>query len=100
MAATSSTMLDLGTPAPPFSLPDVVSKRTVSLDSFASRKALLVKERAMTHELDALRAERQVRLTKLGASLDSHADQSAAFPALAASPARTAESSSLNVSDR
>src|ERR1700678_3657101 len=42
MAATSSTMLDLGTPAPPFSLPDVVSKRTVSLDSFASRKALLV----------------------------------------------------------
>src|ERR1700691_5676355 len=42
MAATSSTMLDLGTPAPPFSLPDVVSKRTFSLDSFASRKALLV----------------------------------------------------------
>ena len=42
MAATPSTMLDLGTPAPPFSLPDVVSKRTVSLDSFASRKALLV----------------------------------------------------------
>jgi len=28
--------------------------------------------------LDALRAERQVRLSKLGASLDSHADQSAA----------------------
>jgi peroxiredoxin len=42
MAATSSTMLDLGTQAPPFSLPDVVSKRVVSLDSFASRKALLV----------------------------------------------------------
>ena len=35
-------MLDLGTTAPPFSLPDVVSKRAVSLDSFASRKALLV----------------------------------------------------------
>ncbi len=34
-------MLELGTPAPPFSLPDVVSKRTISLDSFASRKALL-----------------------------------------------------------
>jgi peroxiredoxin len=34
-------MLALGTPAPPFSLPDVVSKRAVSLDSFASRKALL-----------------------------------------------------------
>src|SRR6202050_5429506 len=42
MAATPSTMLELGTPAPPFFLPDVVSKRTVSLDSFASRKALLV----------------------------------------------------------
>ena len=35
-------MLELGTPAPPFSLPDVVSKRAISLDSFASRKALLV----------------------------------------------------------
>lgn len=35
-------MLDLGTPAPPFSLPDVVSKRTVSLDTFAGKKALLV----------------------------------------------------------
>jgi peroxiredoxin len=42
MAATPSTMLDLGTPAPPFSLPDVVSKRIISVDSFASRKALLV----------------------------------------------------------
>lgn len=35
-------MLDLGTPAPAFSLPDVVSKQTITLDSFASRKALLV----------------------------------------------------------
>lgn len=35
-------MLELGTPAPSFSLPDVVSKRAISLDSFASRKALLV----------------------------------------------------------
>src|ERR1700689_285634 len=42
MAATSSTMLELGTLAPPFSLPDVVSKRTISLDSFATRKALVV----------------------------------------------------------
>ena len=40
--ATSSTMLDPGICAPPFSLPDVVSKQTISLDSFASRKALLV----------------------------------------------------------
>ncbi len=35
-------MLDLGTPAPAFSLPDVVSKRSISLDTFAERKALLV----------------------------------------------------------
>lgn len=35
-------MLELGTPAPAFSLPDVVSKRTISLDTFAPKKALLV----------------------------------------------------------
>ncbi|MCL6546521.1 MAG: thioredoxin family protein [Bryobacteraceae bacterium] len=42
MAATESTMLALGTPAPDFSLPDVVSGRTVSLKDFADKKALLV----------------------------------------------------------
>jgi peroxiredoxin len=42
MAETPSTMLELGTPAPSFSLTDVVSKRAISLDAFASRKALLV----------------------------------------------------------
>src|ERR1017187_9721264 len=42
MAATPSSMLELGTSAPPFSLPDVVSKRVLSIDAFASRKALLV----------------------------------------------------------
>jgi peroxiredoxin len=41
MAATS-TMLPLGTTAPPFSLPDTVSGRTVSLDDYADKKALLV----------------------------------------------------------
>lgn len=35
-------MLALGTPAPDFSLPDVVSGRTVSLGDFADRQALLV----------------------------------------------------------
>jgi len=35
-------MLALGTQAPPFELPDVVSGKSVSLDSFAARKALLV----------------------------------------------------------
>ncbi len=35
-------MLDLGTSAPAFSLPEVVSKRTVSLDAFAGKKGLLV----------------------------------------------------------
>ena len=42
MSATPSTMLELGTPAPAFSLPDVVSGHAISLDTFASRKALLV----------------------------------------------------------
>jgi peroxiredoxin len=35
-------MLGLGTPAPEFQLPDVVSGRTVTLDSFAGKKGLLV----------------------------------------------------------
>jgi peroxiredoxin len=42
MVRTLSTMLDLGTEAPDFSLPDVVSGKTVSLATFADRKALLV----------------------------------------------------------
>lgn len=42
MAKTLSTMLELGTPAPDFTLADVVSGLTVSLDEFADRKALLV----------------------------------------------------------
>ncbi len=42
MAATLSQMLELGTPAPDFSLPDVVSGRTISLDTFGGSKALLV----------------------------------------------------------
>ncbi|HWB60867.1 MAG TPA: thioredoxin family protein [Chthoniobacteraceae bacterium] len=42
MALTLSTMLDLGTQAPDFSLPDVVSGKTVALKDFAGSKALLV----------------------------------------------------------
>ena len=42
MAKTLSTMLELGTAAPDFSLPDVVSGETVSLNDFADKKALLV----------------------------------------------------------
>jgi peroxiredoxin len=42
MAATPSTMLPLGTAAPPFALPDVVSGETISLETFADKKALLV----------------------------------------------------------
>jgi peroxiredoxin len=41
MARTHSTMLPLGTPAPPFSLPDT-DGRTVSLDSLSDAPALLV----------------------------------------------------------
>ena len=40
--AIDSTMLDLGTRAPDFSLPDVVSGKTITLGSFKDRKALLV----------------------------------------------------------
>jgi len=42
MALTPSTMLALGTEAPDFSLADVVSGKTVSLETFAKKKALLV----------------------------------------------------------
>jgi peroxiredoxin len=42
MAATESTMLALGTPAPDFALPDVVSGGTIGLETFAGSKALLV----------------------------------------------------------
>jgi len=42
MVLTASTMLELGTKAPDFSLPDVVSGQTISLKTFAGKKALLV----------------------------------------------------------
>ncbi len=42
MALTPSTMLALGTPAPDFHLPDVVSGKTISLATFADKQALLV----------------------------------------------------------
>ncbi|WP_455244743.1 thioredoxin family protein [Petrachloros mirabilis] len=42
MMAVESTMLQLGTPAPTFSLKDVVSGRTITLESFAGKSALLI----------------------------------------------------------
>ena len=42
MVKTASTMLDLGTKAPNFQLPDTVSGETISLDTFADKKGLLV----------------------------------------------------------
>ncbi|MBV9764608.1 MAG: thioredoxin family protein, partial [Acidobacteriaceae bacterium] len=42
MARTESTMLEIGTPAPDFQLPDVVSGETVGLSRFKDKKALLV----------------------------------------------------------
>src|ERR1700752_1894931 len=42
MAKTLSTMLELGTPAPNFGLPDAASGRDVSLATFNEKKALLV----------------------------------------------------------
>ena len=42
MALTPSTMLALGTRAPDFTLPDVITGNTISLATFAAKKALLV----------------------------------------------------------
>ncbi len=42
MALTESTMLELGTTAPDFTLPDVVTGRSVSLNDLRGKKALLV----------------------------------------------------------
>ena len=42
MALTESTMLELGTTAPDFALPDVGTGKTVRRDDFAGSKALLV----------------------------------------------------------
>lgn len=42
MVLTASTMLSLGTKAPDFQLPDVVSRETISLSTFTGKKAILV----------------------------------------------------------
>ncbi len=42
MATVESTMLDLGTIAPDFALPDVLSGKTVRRDDYRGKKALLV----------------------------------------------------------
>lgn len=42
MVLTASTMLQLGTKAPDFQLPDVVSGETMRLSTFVGKKALLV----------------------------------------------------------
>ena len=42
MVKTLSTMLKLGTPAPAFNLPDVVSGQNISLETFKDKNALLV----------------------------------------------------------
>ena len=42
MVMVSSTMLELGTVAPDFSLPDVVTGKSISLETFAGKSALLV----------------------------------------------------------
>ena len=42
MVMTASTMLELGTQAPDFQLPDMVSGQIISLSTFAGKKALLV----------------------------------------------------------
>ncbi len=42
MVLTTSTMLELGSKAPDFHLPEVVSGKTISLETFAGKKGLLV----------------------------------------------------------
>ncbi|MDZ8028418.1 MAG: thioredoxin family protein [Nostoc sp. DedQUE01] len=42
MALTASTMLPIGTKAPDFDLPEVVSGKATSLSTFADKKALLI----------------------------------------------------------
>ncbi len=42
MVRTASTMMPLGTEAPDFALPDVVSGRVIRRDDFRSQKGLLV----------------------------------------------------------
>lgn len=42
MALTASTMLPLGTKAPDFNLPDVVSGSAIALSNYADKRALLV----------------------------------------------------------
>ena len=42
MARTPSQMIDLGTPAPNFSLPDAVSGKKISLDDFPHAKGFLI----------------------------------------------------------
>ncbi|MEM6519121.1 MAG: thioredoxin family protein [Cyanobacteria bacterium P01_C01_bin.70] len=42
MVMVSSTMLELGTSAPEFALPDVVSGNTITLDTFADKPVLVV----------------------------------------------------------
>lgn len=41
MVETPSTMVTLGTPSPDFELPDVVTGKTISLQTFAGKKGLL-----------------------------------------------------------
>jgi peroxiredoxin len=60
-------MLDLGTPAPNFSLPDVVSGRTVSLDTFSDKKGLLVM--FICHHCPFVKHVKS-ELSKLGADYD------------------------------
>lgn len=86
MARTPSTMLELGTPAPEFSLPDPLTGRTVTLAQLAGAPALLVVfmcnhcpfVKHIQRELAALIAEYQSRgLVAVGISSNdaaSHPD--------------------------
>ena len=62
--AIESTMLPLGTPAPPFALPEPATGRTVTLEDFAAAPALAV----TPEEADRLRADIEAFLADPSAS--------------------------------
>ncbi|GIW94803.1 MAG: thioredoxin family protein [Pirellulaceae bacterium] len=85
MVKTASTMLPLGTPAPDFSLPNVVDGRTVSLKDFADKPALLVIFMCnhcpfVKHLADALAAFAREYMPKGLAIVGINSNDAVAFP--------------------
>ena len=65
MALTESTMLELGTVAPDFALPDVVTGKTVRRDDFLGQKGLLVMASKSITTQQTLRLETRAVVKRL-----------------------------------